>query len=153
MDETIVHNPENNNSECERLDKWLNFACIFKTRSQATKACDERKVKVNNEVAKPAKMIKAGDIVTIKHKDGRYINFTVSALTHKNVSAKDARNLYIKEEPELSEEARELLTLYYKSVKRLKPRYKGRPTKKERRKMENIKSGSILSDYDNPEDD
>ncbi len=148
MEDTASQNTLPAESDYERLDKWLNFTCLFKTRSQATKACDDRKVKVNDQVVKPAKLIKVGDVITIKHKDGRYIKFIVSALTHKNVSAKEARNLYIREEPELSAEARELVALYYKSVKRLKPKYKGRPTKKERRKMDDIKFGSENRDTD-----
>jgi len=134
---------ENSETEVQRLDKWLNISCLFKTRAQATKACDDRKVKVNGQVAKPAKMIKAGDVLTIKNKNGTFVNYTVTTLAFKNVSAKEARTLYIKEEIELTDEARELMELHYKSLKKLKPKYKGRPTKKERRKMDNFKKGSL----------
>ena len=137
------HQQENREPEVQRLDKWLNISCLFKTRAQATKACDDRKVKVNGDVAKPAKMIKVGDVLTIKNKNGIFINYTVTTLAFKNVSAKDARTLYIKEEIELTDEARELMELHYKSLKKLKPKYKGRPTKKERRKMDNLKKGSL----------
>jgi len=143
MQDAKNHHKENNVSDIQRLDKWLNISCLFKTRAQATKACDERKVKVNGEVAKPAKLIKADDVLTIKNKNGTFINYTIIALAHKNISAKEARNLYVKEEPELSEEARELMELHFKSLKKLKPKYKGRPTKKERRKMDNLKKGSL----------
>ncbi len=130
-------------AEQQRLDKWLNISCLFKTRAQATRACDDRKVKVNNEVAKPSKMIHIGDVLTIKQKGGQYINYTISGLAHKNVSAKDAREMYVKEELELSDEAKELIGLHYKSTKQLKPKYKGRPTKKERRKMDKVKNDPL----------
>jgi len=143
MPEKKDNRHENGEQTVQRLDKWLNISCLFKTRAQATKACDDRKVKVNGDVAKPAKMIKAGDILTIKNKNGTFVNYTVTTLAFKNVSAKDARSLYIKEEIELTDEARELMKLHYKSLKKLKPKYKGRPTKKERRKMDNLKKGSL----------
>ncbi|MBN2411895.1 RNA-binding S4 domain-containing protein [candidate division KSB1 bacterium] len=143
MQDTKSLHTENNEIEVQRLDKWLNISCLFKTRAQATKACDDRKIKVNGEVAKPAKMIKAGDVLTIKNKNGTFINYTVTGLAFKNVSAKDARTLYIKEEIKLSDEAKELMALHYKSIKKIKPKYKGRPTKKERRKMDDFKKGSL----------
>lgn len=124
----------------QRIDKWLNISCLFKTRSQAAQACEERRIKVNGEVAKPAKLVKPGDRITIKSAAGKFINLTILGISHKNVSAKDARLLYEKEEQELSEEARELLALFSRSFKVHRSKYKGRPTKKERRKMEQVQS-------------
>mgnify|MGYP005869099779 CR=1 FL=1 len=115
--------------DSQRLDKWLNIACLFKTLSQA---------------AKPAKLVKRGDRITIKSSAGKFINLTILGLSHKNVSAKEARLLYEKEEPELSEEARELLALFSKSFKVHRSKYKGRPTKKERRKMEQVHSQAFI---------
>jgi ribosome-associated heat shock protein Hsp15 len=51
-----------------RLDRWLSFACIIKTRSQATRTCEDGRIKVNNEVAKPSKLIRIGDKIEIKYK-------------------------------------------------------------------------------------
>lgn len=123
----------------QRIDKWLNISCLFKTRAKATKACDERRIKINNQVAKPSKMVAAGDRVTIRKAGGKFINLTVLAVSHKNVAAKDARKLYEIEELQLSEEAKELIAIYSQSVKIEKPKYKGRPTKKERRKIDKMK--------------
>ena len=124
----------------QRLDKWLNFSCLFKTRSQATKACEDRRIKVNGQVAKPAKMIKCGDCLTIKSKGGKFFNLTILGITLKNISAGNARLLYELEQPQLSPEEIEMLEYMQKAARSLKPRYKGRPTKKERRKMDQIKS-------------
>lgn len=123
----------------QRIDKWLNISCLFKTRAKATKACDERRIKINNEVAKPSKMVSAGDEVTIKKPAGKFVNLKVLAVSHKNLSAKDAKFLYELEELELSEEAKELIGIYSQSVIIEKRKYKGRPTKKERRSIDKLK--------------
>ena len=126
----------------QRLDKWLNFSCLFKTRSQATKACDDRRVKVNGQVAKPSKMVKSGDYLTIKNKGGKFFNLTICEITQRNISAKDARLLYKLEEPQLSRDEIEMLEYLQHAAKASRPKYKGRPTKKERRKMERVKNSS-----------
>jgi ribosome-associated heat shock protein Hsp15 len=123
----------------QRVDKWLNIACLFKTRSKASKACEERRIKVNGVVAKPATNIKAGDELTVKTAGGKFVNLKILALSHRNVSAKDAKSLYEVEELDLSEEAKELMELFSQAVTYHKPKYKGRPTKKERRKLEKLK--------------
>jgi ribosome-associated heat shock protein Hsp15 len=128
----------------QRLDKWLKIARIFKTRDLAAQACELRHVKVNNKAAKPAKMIKASDQITVKMKNGRYVNLAVLGVSGKNVSAKDAKMLYEKKEIQLSEKSRELLELVEKAKITYKPKYKGRPTKKERRKLEKLKKKPLF---------
>jgi len=123
----------------QRIDKWLNISCLFKTRAKATRACNERRIKINNHVAKPAKLVTAGDQVTIRKSGGKFINLTVLAVSHKNVTARDAKKLYEMEELQLSEEAKELMAIYAHSVKFEKPKYKGRPTKRERRNLDKVK--------------
>lgn len=123
----------------ERIDKWLNYVCLFKTRAKASKACDGRRIKINNTIAKPSKTVKKGDFITIKHRGGKYIKYKVQAVCHHNIPAKKAYLYYEKEEIELSEEAKELLMIHEQSVKMPKRKFKGRPTKKERREMEKIK--------------
>jgi len=118
-----------------RLDKWLKIARIFKTRSQATHACDENDVKVNGEIAKAAKLIKPGDKLTVKGKN-RYREIEVADISFKSISAKEARELYREEKQEkLSEESFELIRLMKQSV----IKYPGRPTKKERRNLMKIR--------------
>ena len=127
-------------TDSERIDKWLHYACLYKTRSQATKACDERQVKVNNQVVKPSKIIKTGDQITLKMKGGQYVNLLIVGIVHRNISRDQARLLYEKEELKISEETQEIRALLQQSARHIKPKYKGRPTKKERRKYENLKS-------------
>ena len=118
-----------------RLDKWLKIARIFKTRSQASHACDENDVKVNGEIAKAAKLIKPGDKLTVKGKN-RYREIEVADISFKSISAKEARELYREEKQEkLPEESLDLIRLMKRSV----IKYPGRPTKKERRNLMKIR--------------
>ncbi|MBN1479906.1 RNA-binding S4 domain-containing protein [candidate division KSB1 bacterium] len=128
----------------QRIDKWLNIACLFKTRSKASKACDERRVKVNGVVAKPATLVKSGDEITLKSPGGKFVTLQVLAISRRNVSAKDAKSLYKVKELELSEEAKELMEIFAQAITYDKPKYKGRPTKKERRKLEKLKQEKEL---------
>jgi ribosome-associated heat shock protein Hsp15 len=130
---------EDKTVDAQRIDKWLNISCLYKTRAQATKACEERRIKVNNDVAKPSRLINPGDKITLKTNAGKFFTVTILAISHKNVPIKEARLLYEREEPEMSDEAKELLALFSKSVKVHKAKYKGRPTKRDRRKMEQLK--------------
>jgi len=132
-----------NTNGSQRIDKWLNIACLFKTRSKAARACDDRRIKVNGLVAKPAVHVKSGDELTIKMPGGKFVNIKILAISFRNVSAKDAKHLYKVEELQLSEEAKELMELFPQTVTYHKPKYKGRPTKKERRKMEKHKQNGI----------
>jgi len=118
-----------------RLDKWLKIARIFKTRSQASHACDENHVKVNGEIAKASKLIKPGNKLTVKGKN-RYREIEVGDISFKSISAKEARELYREEKQEkLPEESFELIRLMKRSV----IKYPGRPTKKERRNLMKIR--------------
>ncbi|MDM7914666.1 MAG: S4 domain-containing protein [Candidatus Eisenbacteria bacterium] len=55
-----------------RLDLLLHALCLFKTRSQATKACTEGRVWVNDSVARPSRTIRAGDRIRWRDPLGRY---------------------------------------------------------------------------------
>ncbi len=133
-----TENPQDE-GQVQRIDKWLDICCLFKTRSQAAKACELRRVKVNDEVVKPAKLIRVGDKITIKTESGKFVSLTVLGISNKHIAAKEARLLYERQEPQLTEEAKELLQLFAQSFKAHRPKYKGRPTKKERRKLEQLR--------------
>ncbi|MCU0645141.1 MAG: RNA-binding S4 domain-containing protein [bacterium] len=125
-----------------RLDKWLKIARIIKTRTQAAEACDQGRVKLNNQVAKPAKMVKIGDTVSVKLKL-RKRTFDILDIVQKSIKAEEAKNLY--REHELSpeeKEAEDIRSLFYQAAKTYRPKFKGRPTKKERREMEKFRGQS-----------
>ena len=111
----------NSEQESQRLDKWLKIARIFKTRSIATEACENRHVRVNGQTAKPAKMIKIGDELTVKRKNGQYVKYAVKSLSQKSISARGAQLLYEKIEPKISEETKEILQLMEDANKKQKP--------------------------------
>lgn len=122
-----------------RLDKWLKIARIFKTRTQAGSACEGRQVKVNGEVAKPAKIIKPGDKLTVRI-GTHYRELEIRGISYKSISAKEARELYREERPSaLPEETVELQSLMRKSMKPIPLKYPGRPSKKERRTLTKIR--------------
>ncbi len=122
-----------------RLDKWLKISRIIKTRNQAAEACEQSRVKVNDQFAKPAKIIKIGDTVSIKFK-WRTRTFDILDITQKSIKAEEARLLYHEHEltPEEKQEE-DIRSLFYQAAKSQRPKYKGRPTKKERREMEKFR--------------
>lgn len=77
-----------------RLDIWLDVACLFKTRSEAQKACKNGKIAVNGDVVKPHRAIRAGDEIEIGRPFGRKQTIRVKALAERNISRADARLLY-----------------------------------------------------------
>ena len=122
-----------------RLDRWLSAARFYKTRTQAARACEGHKIKVNGKAAKPHKFLHVGELLVI-HKRGRYRNIKVMALAERGLPPKEARELYVEEVRQpLSKEAEELITLYKDNEKKSSTRYKGRPTKRERRKIDKLK--------------
>ena len=124
--------------ETVRLDRWLMAARFYKTRTRAASACEGRKVKVNGQTAKPHKFLHVGDELTVHHR-GRYRNVKILGLAQRGLPPKAARELYHEDIREPSEEEKELMTLFRQSEKKYKPKFKGRPTKKERRDLEKLK--------------
>ncbi len=80
--------------ESVRLDIWLDVACVFKTRSEARKACKLGKVSVNAQVAKPHREIKPGDLLIVQRPMGRKQLLTVVGVADRSVSRAEARLLY-----------------------------------------------------------
>ncbi len=121
-----------------RLDKWLKVARIFKTRSQAAEACEQRRVKVNGKTAKPAKAIHVGDEVTVRF-GKRFRTLNIQEITQRSLPAALAKELYHEEKAKLSEESLEMIQFVKKMDRKFRPKSKGRPTKKERRQLEKLR--------------
>jgi ribosome-associated heat shock protein Hsp15 len=77
-----------------RLDIWLDVACLFKTRSEAQKACRTGKIEVNGQPAKPNRLVRAGDRLTIGRGFGRRQRLAVRGVTDRHIAKADARHLY-----------------------------------------------------------
>ena len=61
-----------------RLDIWLDVACLFRTRSEAKRACEGGKIDVNGEHAKPNRLVREGDRVRISRGAGRFQDIIVA---------------------------------------------------------------------------
>lgn len=86
-----------------RIDKWLWAARFFKTREQASKACELNRIVSNNLAAKPAREVRIGDMLHIKNEGGEF-EVEVLALSQQRGPASVAQTLY--RETEESKEAR-----------------------------------------------
>lgn len=114
-----------------RVDKWLWAARFFKTRSLAQAACDGGKVDVNDEAAKPAKPVRAGDRLRITlSREKRLVK--VLALSDARGPAPVARALYDDLTPPTPPRARGAPPPY-------RPPGAGRPTKRERRELHRLR--------------
>ncbi|MEX0690672.1 MAG: S4 domain-containing protein [Gemmatimonadales bacterium] len=120
-----------------RLDKWLWAARFAKTRALAVAAIDGGRVQVNGDRAKRAKLVGVGD--QIRMRQGPYEHrVTVRAVSERRGNAESARALY-EEDPE-SCAARERLVAQLKAAPATFYEGKGRPTKKQRRDLDDLKS-------------
>jgi len=77
-----------------RLDVWLDVSCLFRTRSEAQRACKGGKVDVNGHAAKPHRDVRPGDEVVISRPLGRKQTVVVRAVTDRHMPRADARELY-----------------------------------------------------------
>ena len=80
--------------EAERVDVWLDVACLFKTRSLAQDACRGGKVEVNGQVARPSRLLHPGDELRITRGGGRRQSVVVRGLALRHVARAEARSLY-----------------------------------------------------------
>lgn len=120
-----------------RVDKWLWSVRIFKSRTIASNACKTGKVKVNDKVVKPSTTIEYEDLVEVK-KNGFNFQFKVIDLIQKRVGAPIAQTCYEDLTPE--EELNKYKDWYVgKGLTERREKGAGRPTKKERRNIEQFK--------------
>jgi ribosome-associated heat shock protein Hsp15 len=81
-------------SDAVRLDVYLDVACLFRTRSEAQKACKGGKVEVNRVSAKPHRDIRVGDEIVITRPLGRKQHVRVVRLEETHIPKAQARELY-----------------------------------------------------------
>jgi ribosome-associated heat shock protein Hsp15 len=124
-----------------RLDVWLDVACLFRTRSEAQKACKGGKVAVNGQSAKPHREVRAGDIVEITRPHGRRQRVVVRTLTDRHIPKAEARQLYEDTTPPPSPEEQALRDLLRLAGPRRRPNA-GTPDRRERRRLRREKEGS-----------
>jgi ribosome-associated heat shock protein Hsp15 len=116
-----------------RLDKYLWAIRLFKTRSQATEACEKGKVKYQGAQAKAAKKVRVGEQYEVKTENKRW-KIQVSGLLEKRVAYSEAVKYYIDQTPAEEIERLQFLASSFHTGKR--PSKIGRPTKKQRRDLD-----------------
>ena len=116
-----------------RLDKWLQVARVFKTRSQATHACTLGRVRVNGQPAKPHRHLALEDRVEVEQGDWTRV-LLVKALRDRPLPKAEAAALYEDLSP-----PRPVLDALQRLLRRppvLREPGSGRPTKKDRRELD-----------------
>jgi ribosome-associated heat shock protein Hsp15 len=116
----------------QRLDKWLWAARFYKTRSLAAQAIDAGHVRAGAIRVKPAHLVKVSERISVR-KSGFTWEVEVTALSERRGGAAEAALLY--RETAQSAEAREQALQQRKAALAVEPRFGGRPTKRERRKL------------------
>jgi len=120
-----------------RLDIWLDVACLFKTRSEAQKACKGGKVDVNGQAAKPNRLVRPGDGIVIGRSFGRKQRIVVKGLREQHVAKAEARLLYVDLTPQPTPdeiEARRLERIFRAQMTPPKA-----PDKRQRRALRRLK--------------
>jgi ribosome-associated heat shock protein Hsp15 len=121
-----------------RLDKYLWAIRIFKTRSQAAVACETGKVKCSGDNCKPARAVKIMDIFTIKTEHRPWV-IQVAGLLDKRKQYSEAINYYIDQTPKEDLEFIKYQAASFNTGKRQSKI--GRPTKKEKRNLDEFLEG------------
>jgi ribosome-associated heat shock protein Hsp15 len=122
-----------------RLDVWLDVSCLFKTRSEAKRACEGGKVDVNGQAAKPNRELKQGDRLEITRRFGRRQQVVVQGFAEKHIPRADARLLYEDVTPKPSPEELELLRMARMAAPFTRRASLGAPDKRERRQLRRLK--------------
>ena len=131
------------NSEA-RIDKWLWAARVYKTRTLASDACKNGRITINGALAKPSRTVKVGDQVGGKKSPITY-TFLVLQAIEKRVGAKLLPEVFENITPP---EQYELLEMNRISGFIDRARGTGRPTKKDRRALDDFADTPIFLDED-----
>ena len=127
-----------------RIDKWLWAARIYKTRTLAADACKNGRITINGAQTKPSRTVKAGDKVGVKKPPITY-TFLVKQPIEKRVGAKLLTDIL---ENITTPEQYELLEMSRISGFVDRARGTGRPTKKDRRAIDDFQTPEFLDAFD-----
>ncbi len=132
-----------------RIDKYVWAIRCYKTRSEATDACNGNKVQVNGAPVKPSKAVKIGDVISVR-KGACQFTFKVLQLAENRMGAKLVPEFAENQTPqsELDKMRAPVETFFVK-----RDRGAGRPTKKDRREMEAVWEELDIPGYPFGEDD
>ena len=119
-----------------RMDKWLWAARFFKTRSQAANACELGRVQSNGVLAKPAREVRVGDMISVKNESGEFV-VEVLQLSEIRGPAPVAQTLY--RETEASRELRLKRAEERRAMPHSEAFREGRPSKRNRRRLDRLR--------------
>ena len=122
-----------------RLDVWLDISCLFKTRSEAKRACEGGKVDVNGDHAKPNRFIREGDRVRISRGAGLFQDVVVRIILEQHVKKAEARALYDDVTPKPTPEQVEMRRA--ERAYRAAATAAGTPDRRKRRELRRMKEG------------
>ncbi|MDD7304126.1 MAG: RNA-binding S4 domain-containing protein [Bacteroidaceae bacterium] len=131
-----------------RIDKWLWAVRIYKTRTIATAACKKGQISIKGVQLKPSRMIKAGDVIDVRKPPITY-SFRVLQPIEMRVGARLVPEMM---ENVTSPEQYELLEMNRMSGFIDRARGTGRPTKKDRRALDEFREDTPMFIY-TPDDE
>jgi ribosome-associated heat shock protein Hsp15 len=127
-------------SDGVRLDVWLDVACLFKTRSEAKRACEAGKIAVNDQTAKPNRIVREGDRLRINRPFSRHQDVIVRIVIDDHVKKSEAKALYDDVTPRPTAEEIEMRRV--DRAYRAAAQAAGAPDRRQRRQLRRIKEGS-----------
>jgi ribosome-associated heat shock protein Hsp15 len=119
-----------------RMDKWLWAARFFKTRAQASDACDLGRIESNKQRAKASRDVRPGDRLRVTNEAGTY-EVEVLALSDVRGPAAVAQTLYRESDASRAERAR--VAEERKQMMEMGGFAEGRPTKRDRRELSKLR--------------
>lgn len=127
-----------------RIDKWMWAVRIFKTRTIAADACKKGRISINGTPAKASRTVKPGDIIQVRKPPITY-SFKILQTIEKRIGAKLVpevmENVTTPDQYELLEMSR--INGFIDRAKGT-----GRPTKKDRRNLEEFITPEFMDDFD-----
>jgi ribosome-associated heat shock protein Hsp15 len=129
--------------EAVRIDKWLWAVRVFKTRTIASEACKKGRVLIDNNSVKPSRMIRIGEVVQVKKPPVTY-SFKVLDIAQKRMGAKLVAGFMENVTPP---EEYEVLEMNKLSGFIDRQRGSGRPTKKDRRDLEDFTGNLRIDEF------
>ena len=127
-----------------RIDKWMWAVRIFKTRTIAAEACKKGRISINGAFVKAARMVKPGDVIQVRKPPITY-SFKVLQPIERRVGAKLVSEMM---ENVTTPDQLELLEMSHVSGFVNRAKGTGRPTKKDRRNLEDFTAPEFLDDFD-----
>ena len=127
-----------------RIDKWMWAVRIFKTRTIAAEACKKGRISINGGLAKAARTVKPGDVIQVRKPPVTY-SFKVLQAIEKRIGAKLVTEMM---ENVTTPDQYELLEMSRISGFINRAKGAGRPTKKDRRALEEFTTPEFMDDFD-----